>query len=477
MKEDLIRIQNGIFQSEGHAYCFDIEISKGECIGIYVDEHITSGTTYLDIFKGYAQPKSGKPFIYGNRVGMLELQRWISQNTMVIDKNRFDSKELTIRDFLLSLSKSTHGKQRHAMKQKLYAADSQALLSRIGLAAQWERKLVSLSLLEYTCLSLFRVWFWESELFVLDRLTEVLRQKDLETLMSFVQELQRYGTAVFIFDMDEAFLYRYTNRIDVIKNRKTCYRLYPDAYDARLYEIMGWKRRSRNIESSNRCEHREVVVTALNLKFHSLRPLNFQIHSGEIAFLRDENYHIVSQIKDCFLGESSWQSGGFYLDGQDFAYHKLKKLIGTKIGIQIERPDRPGGVLFDQLTALDNLCISLCPKAGQHMIHTRIVNSILQEACRWFPKESLLRPLSAWSLPERLRFSYYKWYMLNPRLLICFLPFAGQEPAHHEMIIDLLVACARRGMAIWVISSEISMICEKTQNKEFLYRLRDLSGA
>lgn len=51
-------------------------------------------------------------------------------------------------------------------------------------------------------------------------------------------------------------------------------------------------------------------------------------------------------------------------------------------------------------------------------------------------------------------------------------PFAGQESAHHKMIIDMLVLCARRGMAVWIISSGIDAICEKTNNEEFLRRLR-----
>ena len=124
------------------------------------------------------------------------------------------------------------------------------------------------------------------------------------------------------------------------------------------------------------------------------------------------------------------------------------------------------------MTALDNLCTCLIPKADKRLIRKKLVSSILEEATRWFPREMLLRPLSAWSLPDRLRFSYYRWYLLNPKLLICFFPFAGQESAHHKMIIDMLVLCARRGMAVWIISSGIDAICEKNDNEEFLRRLR-----
>ena len=39
------------------------------------------------------------------------------------------------------------------------------------------------------------------------------------------------------------------------------------------------------------------------------------------------------------------------------------------------------------------------------------------------------------------------------------------------MIIDMLVMCAQRGMAIWVISSGVDSICEKAKNEAFLKRL------
>ena len=46
MKEDLIRVEYGRFQSEDNTYHFEISCSRGECIGVYVDDHLTSGTAY-----------------------------------------------------------------------------------------------------------------------------------------------------------------------------------------------------------------------------------------------------------------------------------------------------------------------------------------------------------------------------------------------------------------------------------------------
>lgn len=55
----------------------------------------------------------------------------------------------------------------------------------------------------------------------MDRLTEVLRQKDMEKLMQCVQQLLEYGAAVILLNLDETFMFRSSDRVDVVKNRQT----------------------------------------------------------------------------------------------------------------------------------------------------------------------------------------------------------------------------------------------------------------
>lgn len=471
MKEELIRVEHGCFQREELTYRFDISVSRGECVGVYVDDHFTSGTAYLDIFKGGTRMKGGRAFTCGRRVGAPELERRLQQSSMIVDKHRFDSGELTVQDFVISLGRLTGWRQRKSAGQRLRGPESGAVLRQMQLDVPLNMKLAELSMLDYYRLCIFRVWFWKGELLLLDRLTEILRQRDLEKLMGCVRLLLEQGAAVILLDLDDTFMCRHSDRIDVVKNRKTCYRLYPEEYGERLYEILGWKCRGSSVGQTGRQGSGKIVLQVSGLELPGMPPLDFQIRSDEIAFLRDENYSTAVKLRDCFLGGQRWSGGVFRLDGISYAPGELSKLIGTEIGIQLGRPDRPGGMLFDDLTALDNLSACLLPKAGRHIASRRIIENILEEASQWFPKEELQRPLYTWPLPQRLRFSYYKWYLLNPRLLICFFPFAGQEPTHHEMIIDMLVTCAERGMAVWVISSGIDAICEKTKNEAFLRRL------
>lgn len=62
MREELIRVENGLLPQEDEFYRFEISISRGECIGVYVDDHFTSGTAYLDLFKGGTHLERGRPF-------------------------------------------------------------------------------------------------------------------------------------------------------------------------------------------------------------------------------------------------------------------------------------------------------------------------------------------------------------------------------------------------------------------------------
>ena len=478
MKEELIRIENGVFQFKNRGYDFDMFVCKGECIGIYADDHLTSGTAYLGIFDGNAAMKDGKLFLCGARSRMIELRQWIRKNCITIDRHRFVSKELTAWDYVIALGSKWNTMLRKGTDRRLYAQESREILQQMKIPFHLERKLYALSTLEYYKLTAYRAWFSQSKVVILDRITEILRGQELAEFMRCIQILQEHGAAILLLDLDDDFMYTYANRIDILKNGRMCYRLRTEEFDERLYEILGWESRNGLFQQEGVIteESGTVVFRVSDLQFENTPPLSFRIKSGEIAFLRDDNYNITSQMKQCLLGETGWESGFFWLNGRYYESYEIPKLLGKQIGLQTEMPDIKSGVLFDNLTVLDNLSTFLIPKAGMHFLRRNIMDSILEESSTWFNRAKLLKPLRDWLLPERLRLSYYKWYALNPSLLICPFPFAGQEPSYHEMIIQMLVTCAQRGMAIWIISSGIDAICKKTKNKDFLQRLRYLDA-
>ncbi len=542
MIEELIRIENGIFVNAGSEYHFDAMLSKGECVGIYVDNHRTSGTAFREIFSEKTRIESGKVFICGKRTGYTEMYRWIRENTIVIDRNRFQAKELTALDYVCAFDKNAHLVRLNAEAERLFSEEAKQVKEQMDILFGWDTPLTTLSMPDYYRLSVYKAWLSRAQVVVLDRITEILRQQDLKPFMDCIRLLMEHGTAVFLMDLDENFMFRFTDRIDILKNRRLCYRLDPEEYGSKLYDILGWKpgRRARGgssdtpltffmqpdsdsrydsdsrrhpdnrffsgeglrsdekLDSDSRRhsgdfsgsaldnnpvtdsshivtpQEKTPVLSVSNLTFAGIPPIDFSLDSGEIGLLQDENYRTGICIQNCFLRKKNWDYGTFLLDGRPMTCRELRKMVGTKIAVQIAMPDRAGGVLFDNLSALENLSTSLIPKAGKRILHKHMMDSILDEAAEWFDKDDLLRPISAWSMPDRLRLSYFKWYLMNPRLLICLFPFLGQESIYHEMILDMLVLCAKRGIAVWVISSGVHTIHEKARSREFLERVRFL---
>ena len=467
---------NSDFRYKGQRYQLDLEISKGECIGIYVDDHMTAGSACHGIFNGSTVMQRGKSFLHGKRAGIQKVEEWLQQSCVIIDKHRFTEKALTVQDYVIALDANQHIYTITDRQKKMYEKSTADMMQRMGLRLDWKQSLAVLPILDYYKLSLFKAWFAGSEIIVVDRLTEILREPDVVEFMKCVQVLQEQGIAVVLLDMDEDYMFAYADHIDVVREQQLCYHLYPEEYGDKLFQVLGWEQERSGLQSGQGGkEDSHTMLSVRGFTLSGLSPMNFEIRAGEIAFLQDDNYRTGSSVRACFLDHIGWQAGSLQLNRKYLDRYDLRRYLGKKIAVQTAMPDRQGGVLFDNLTALENLTLGLLPKAGKRLMRKRMIQNILQEASAVFSEKELMKPLSEWPMAERLRLSYYKWYLLRPDLLICLFPFAGQESIHREMIIDMLVQCARRGMAVWMVSSNIDVICEGTENLEFLERLRFLA--
>ena len=102
--------------------------------------------------------------------------------------------------------------------------------------------------------------------------------------MRCVRLLLEQGAAVILLDLDDLFMRRYSDRIDVIKNRKTCYRLYPEEYGDQLFEILGWKRRGGGAGQVQRQGGGRVVFEASGLELPGVRRWTFRFGAMKSPF-------------------------------------------------------------------------------------------------------------------------------------------------------------------------------------------------
>lgn len=479
MKEELIRIENGKIRKGDHLLDIDVEISRGESIGI-ISDNLMNSEDFLDFFRGNLRLEQGKAYFLGERTSMEEIGKRITESTMILERKNKFSPELTAWDFLVALRGGIGRNGKKEQLKRFYSPEAEEVRKNLEIDFQWKDSLVSLTPLALCRLYLFKAWFYHYEIMVLGHITEVLRENDIHKLMEYVEYFLQRGMAFLLVDQESDFLFSHTCRIDILKNGITCYRLFPEQFkEETLIHIMRGKDHGKESDMDKISGKKEkyASISTPVLEFDKVvsdvtDELTFQIRKGEIGVLLDYNYQTALEIRKIFLNEKRWKRGQIRVNGTACSPAVLSSMLGKEIGIQLENPGKKGKTLYYNLSGLENLSSMLIPKMGSRIVRKKIEQNIMKEAGEWFDEELLKQKISEWTPEDRLRLSYYKWYLVNPQILICFFPFSGTDFLKYRIIMDMLTMCAEKGMAILMISTDIEGICEKINDANFINRIR-----
>ncbi|MGN1141861.1 MAG: hypothetical protein ACI4TF_11720 [Oliverpabstia sp.] len=479
MKEELIRIENGRIRKGEHLLNIDVEISKGESIGI-ISDNLMNSDTFLEFFRGNLRLEQGKSYFHGERASVEEIGKKIVECTMILERKNKFSTELTAWDFLVALRGGTGRKGKKEQLKRFYSPEAEEVRKNLEIDFQWRDSLVSLTPLSLCRLYLFKAWFYHYEIMVLGHITEVLRENDIYKLMEYVEYFLQRGMAFLLVDQESDFLFSHTCRIDILKNGTTCYRLFPEQFEEEtLIHIMRGKEQWEESDMGKVLGKKKkyTAISAPVLEFDGVMTdlideLTFQVRKGEIGVLLDRNYQTALEVRKLFLNEKRWKRGQIRVNGSACSPAELSSMLGREIGIQLENPGKKGKTLYYNLSGLENLSSVLIPKMGSRLVRKKIEQNIMKEAGEWFDEELLRQKVSEWTPEDRLRLSYYKWYLVNPYVLICFFPFSGTDFLKYRIIMDMLTMCAEKGMAILMISTDIEGICEKINDANFINRIR-----
>ncbi len=473
MKEELIRIENGWIEKGRHHLELDIEIAKGESIGVLSGDLMNS-TLYLDFFRGNRKLLQGKAYLFGKRVSCNEMEEELSKYVLVLEEQGTFSSELTAEDFLFVMRHKQLKRSRREL-QKRFRSDEAGEISRIlEIDFQWKDSLSSLSPLSFYRALFFKAWFYQYKILILNYLTRALRENDIYRLMQYGEYFLQKGIAFLLVDQEGGFLFSYSNRIDILKNGMTCYRLSPEQYDENTLqrilkgkESIFYRRVSEDIPAG--CMPVCPALEFDQVKLSCVKELSFQLQRGEIGILLDRNYQMAQELQNIFLGRKNWVQGKIRIDGRLAGAGCFPGMLGKNIGVQLENP---GGSLYNNLSGLENLSIMLIPKTGSRLVKKKIEKNIMDEACTWFSEELLRCKVCEWPPQERLRLSYYRWYLVNPRILVSFFPFSSTDFWMHHIVLDMLSMCVKKGMSILIISTDIEEICGKFDDAELIGKIK-----
>ena len=171
MKEELLRIENGLLPVKNKKIILDLEISRGECVGIFPDS-ISDSDMILNFFRGTMDLKTGKTFICEEQADSMSIHREISNRVAVLERKTNSSPELTVGDYLFSLKGNLGIRDRREMKKRFKSQEALEMKELLCGEIDWKDRIRDLSPIDYGRVFLFQSWLYDVDILVFSFLTE-----------------------------------------------------------------------------------------------------------------------------------------------------------------------------------------------------------------------------------------------------------------------------------------------------------------
>ena len=167
MKEELLRIENGLLPVKNKKIILDL--------------------------------KTGKAFIREEQADGVTIHREISNRVAVLERKTNYSPELTVGDYLFSLKGNLGIRDRREMKKRFKSQEALEMKELLCGEIDWKDRIRDLSPIDYGRVFLFQSWLYDVDILVFSFLTEYLRPDDIERFMEYSELLLQRGKAVYIY--------------------------------------------------------------------------------------------------------------------------------------------------------------------------------------------------------------------------------------------------------------------------------------
>ena len=110
------------------------------------------------------------------------------------------------------------------------------------------------------------------------------------------------------------------------------------------------------------------------------------------------------------------------------------------------------------MDALDNICFSMSRKVAGMWTKNRYRKSIVDTMENILGKDKLNKPLSQLSPVELQKVVYCKWLLYAPHIVVCMKPFSAVDVQIRQVTEQMICLLAERGIAVLIVTSNISEI-------------------
>lgn len=306
----------------------------------------------------------------------------------------------------------------------------------------------------------------EPKVLVLDEPSAVLAGSDLEALFALIRRLQERGVLIIYVSHRLAEVTELATSIVVIKDGRVVAETTPDRTDENeLIRLMAGRPAGQLYPARRPAEGGTLLDVSGLGRTGEFSDVSFSLRAGQITGLFGLVGAGRSELARCVFGAEPARTGTIRAPGSDATrFRSPREAIAAGLALVTEDRKRTGLVLG--LSTAENI--------GLTTLRTTTRGPLLDSARRRRDVVSMvdrldIRPAHSAKLPVRTlsggnqqKAVLAKWLLTGPRVLLLDEPTRGVDMATRAEIYRMLDELARDGMAILLISSDLTEVLGAT---------------
>ena len=435
------------------------EVGRGE-VHCLAGENGSGKSTLIKVITGVYQPEAGARMEYfGKAEASISPNLARSHGISVIWQDLALFPEMTVAENI-AFDTLLGGRPRLVS----YAAmrmTAEAALAKLGVTLDLEARLNSLPIAQRQVVAIARALVGDARLIFMDEPTASLTQTETDHLLAVVRILSARGVAVVFVSHRLAEVLEIAARVTVLRDGKLV-GVYPTQVmtQSRLTELMTGKTFDTVVGARDLAGHRPVLEIAGLTRAGEYSDVSLTIREGEIVGLTGLIGAGRTELGHTLFGMTRADSGSIRLNGQALALKSNRDAVAA--GIAYVSEDRLALGLVQPQSIADNLVLPVLDRiSGRDGLISRsqkanlVAHWIKELAIKIGKPEDAVSTLSG---GNQQRVVLAKWLATKPKVLILDCPTVGVDVGARAGIYKIVRELANQGLAILLISDEVSEV-------------------
>lgn len=464
MRTEALRMENISMEFSGVYVLSDmqLQVDRGS-IHALVGENGAGKSTLIKILGGIYKPKTGKIFIDGTESSIHNVQDAQKKGISIIHQEISLVPSLSIAEnVFLGRELSKLG---FKSEGKMFSM-AQEMIDALGIDLSARTIVSGLTIAQQQLVEIIKAVSFNTHILVLDEPTSSLSLKETQRLFDIIRRLQGKGVAIIYIShkMDEIF--EISDHITVIRDGR-----YIDTVPTSQTssEEVVRKMVGRSIEQFYVRSYNELSKVALRVENLTKRgvfaDVNFEVRYGEVLGFAGLVGAGRSEIMHAVFGADKYDSGEILIDGSAVHISCPQQAISLGMSMVPESRKEQGLVLINDVGF--NIALANVDRLKGRMFLSCKKRHAL--ACQYIERMHIKTRSDAQAVFElsggnQQKVLLGKWLANQPKILILDEPTRGVDVGAKTEIYSIINELAADGMAIILVSSELSEIINMCDN-------------